>query len=115
MIRLLIELLLTGLVVSIGAYVVPGVHVDGFGTAILAGVLIALVNATLGFILRILTFPISVLTLGLFSFIITILMVMLVANILDGFDISGFWAAAIFAIVIAILKMIFRVGVSDSR
>ena len=101
------ELLLIGLVVSIGAYIVPGVHVSGFGTAILAGVLIGLANATLGFILRVLTFPITILTLGLFSFIITVLMILLVANILNGFEVTGFWAAAIFAIVIAILKMLF--------
>ena len=113
MIRFIVELLLLGLVVSIGAYIVPGVHVSGFGTAILAGVLIALVNATLGLILRVLTFPITILTLGLFSFIITVLMVLLVANILNGFEVTGFWAAAIFAIVIAILKMVF--GLSSKK
>ena len=68
--KLIIEILLMGLAMLLGSYLVPGVHIDGFGTAIIAAVLIALANATIGFILRLLTFPINFLTLGLMSFII---------------------------------------------
>ena len=104
-----------GLVVFLGAHFVPGVRIAGFGTSIIAAVLIAVVNATLGLILRILTFPINFLTLGLFSFIITVLMILLVAHWLEGFEIDGFWSAAIFAIVIALLKMIFGAFRKASR
>ncbi|RZL39913.1 MAG: phage holin family protein [Pedobacter sp.] len=103
----IVELLLTGLAVAIAAFLIPGVNVDGFGSAILVGILLALVNATIGFILRILTFPINFLTLGLVSFIITVLMVLLVDSIMDSFSTSGFFSAMLFAIVLAILKMIF--------
>jgi putative membrane protein len=106
--RLIVEILLTGLAVFIAANVIPGVHVSGFFAAVLTGIVLALVNATIGFVLRILTFPITILTLGLFSFIITVCMVLLVANLLNGFKVDGFLPAALFAIVLAVLKMIFR-------
>ncbi|MFC5282463.1 phage holin family protein [Pedobacter alpinus] len=105
--KLIIEILMMGLAVLLAAYLIPGVSVDGFGSAIIAGILIALANATIGFILRLLTFPINFLTLGLMSFIITVLMVLLVDNVMDSFHTAGFFSAMIFAIVLAIIKMIF--------
>lgn len=105
--RFLIEILLMGLAMLIGAYVVPGVEVDGYGSAIIAAILIALANATIGFILRIFTFPLNFLTLGLISFIISVLMILLVDSMMDGFNTTGFLAAAILAIVVAIIEAIF--------
>lgn len=105
--RLIIEILLMGLAVAIAAYLLPGVSVAGFWSAVIAGVLIALANATIGTILRILTFPINFLTLGLMSFIITVLMVLLVDNLMDSFNTAGFFSALLFAIVLSLLKMIF--------
>jgi putative membrane protein len=105
--RFIIEILLMGLAMLLGAYLVPGVQIDGFGTAIIAAVLIALANATIGFILRVLTFPINFLTLGLVSFIITVLMILLVDNVMSGFNTTGFLAAAILAIVVALIKAVF--------
>jgi putative membrane protein len=105
--KLIIEVLLMGLAVFIGARLVPGVSVDGYGAAIIAALLIALANATIGFILRLLTFPVNFLTLGLVSFIISVLMIMLVSNMMSGFSVSGFWAAAFLAIVVALIKAIF--------
>jgi putative membrane protein len=105
--KLIIEILLMGLAVTVAAYLIPGVQVDGFWNAVLAGILIALANATIGTILRILTFPINFLTLGLMSFIITVLMVLLVDNLMDSFNTSGFLSALFFAIVLSLLNMIF--------
>jgi putative membrane protein len=105
--KLIIEILLMGLAVVLAAFLIPGVQVDGFLSAIIAGILIALANATIGFLLRILTFPINFLTLGLMSFIITVLMVLLVDGIMDGFNTSGFFSAMLFAIVLAVIKIIF--------
>ncbi|WP_442795916.1 phage holin family protein [Pelobium manganitolerans] len=106
--KLIIEILTMGLAVLIAAFVIPGVTVDGFGSAILVGILLALANATIGFILRLLTFPINFLTLGLMSFIISVLMVLLVDSWMDSFNTSGFFSAMFFAIVLAILKMLFN-------
>ncbi len=104
--KLIIEILLMGLAMLIGAYIVPGVQVDGYGSAILAAVLIALANATIGLILRIFTFPLNFLTLGLVSFVISVLMILLVDHFMSGFNTSGFLAATILAIVVALVKMI---------
>jgi len=104
--KLILEILLMGFAMLIGAYLIPGVSVDGYGSAIIAAVLIALTNATIGFILRIFTFPLNVLTLGLISFIISILMILLVDSWMTGFNTSGFLSAAVLAIAVAVIKMI---------
>ena len=104
--RFIIELIVLGLAVLFAAYLIPGVEVAGFWNALLAGVLIALVNATVGTILRIFTLPLNILTLGLVSFVITVLMVMLVSNMLKGFSVSGFFPALFFAVVTAVLQVI---------
>lgn len=109
MIQLIIKILLMGLAVFLGARVVPGVHVDGYGSAIIAALLIALANATVGFLLRVLTFPINFLTLGLVSFIITVLMILLVDNLMADFNTSGFLASALLAIVIALINALYTV------
>ena len=102
-----------GVAVALAAYFLPGVEVSGFGSAILAGILIALANATIGTILRLLTFPINFLTLGLMSFIITVLMVLLVDSLMDSFNTSGFFSALIFAVVLALIKMLFGAFSND--
>lgn len=111
--KFIFEILLTGLAVFIAAYLIPGVQVNGFLSAIIAGILLALTNATIGTILRILTFPINFLTLGLMSFIITVLMVLLVDSLMAGFNTSGFFSALAFAIVLSLIKMMFSLAKND--
>jgi putative membrane protein len=111
--RFILEILFMGLAMLLGAYLVPGVHIDGFGSALIAALLIALANATIGFVLRLLTFPLNILTLGLVSFLITVLMVLLVDHLMTGFNTSGFIAAAILAIVVAVIKTILGALISD--
>ncbi|HKG08109.1 MAG TPA: phage holin family protein [Pedobacter sp.] len=115
MINLIIKVLLMGLAVFIAAKLVPGVRVDGYGTSILAAILIALANATVGFILRILTFPINFFTLGLVSFIITVLMILMVDSWMEGFSTNDFLTAAIFAIVIAIINSLYSVFAGSGK
>lgn len=116
MIKLILEILIMGLAVMIGAYLVPGVSVDGYGSAIIAAILIAIANATIGLVLRIFTFALNFLTLGLVSFIISVLMILLVDSWMKGFNTSGFLSAAILAIVVAIAKMVLDgiFGMSES-
>lgn len=114
--RFIISLLVTGLVVAIAAWVIPGVQVAGFGWAIVTGLVIGLVNAVIGGILRLFTFPLNWLTFGLISFIITVLMVMLSDTIMGNkFDVDGFWTAAMFAIVVAIVEMIIGKVTGDKK
>lgn len=112
--KFIISLLLTGVVVAVACWLIPGAKVAGFGWAIVTGLVIGFVNATVGSILRLFTFPLNWLTLGLVSFIITVLMVLLSDSLLGSkFDVDGFWTAALFAIVVAILEMI--IGSTTSK
>lgn len=106
--KFLIDLFITGLSILLAAYILPGAQVSGFFYALLAGVIIALVNATIGTILRFFTFPLNLLTLGLISFIITVLMVQLTSYFLKpNFVVDNFWWAAVFALLTAFFQMVF--------
>ncbi len=107
--RFIIDLLLTGLAIFLGAMILPdsAVSVAGFGWAILAGLIIGFVNATIGTILRFFTFPLNILTLGLISFIITVLMIQLTSYLMGSkFDVANFWWGAVFAIIVALIEML---------
>lgn len=105
--KFILSLLITGVVIALATYIVPGAQVAGFGWAIITGLVIGFVNAVVGGILRLFTFPLNWLTFGLISFIITVLMVMLSDSLMGSkFDVGGFWNAALFAIVVAIIEMI---------
>lgn len=115
--RFIISLFVTGIVIALAALIVPGAHVANFWWAIVTGLMIGLVNAVVGGILRLFTFPLNWLTFGLVSFIITVLMIMLTDNLMGSkFDVDGFWTATLFAIVVAIFEMIFGgIGASGDK
>lgn len=107
--RFIIDLLFSGLAIFLTAYLLPSsaVTVAGFGWAILAALIIGLVNATIGTILRFFTFPLIILTLGLVSFIITVLMIQFTSYLLGSkFEVANFWWAAVFAIIVAVIQLI---------
>ena len=85
MLKFILSLIISGVAVLIASYLTPGVAVDGLWTAIIVAFVFGLVNAVIGTILRILTLPLNFLTFGLISFIITILMVFLTDNLVQGF------------------------------
>jgi putative membrane protein len=87
---------------------VPGFYISGFGSALIAALVIGLVNATLGFILKVVTFPFIILTLGLFWFMINAVMLMLASKLVPGFIVRGFGPAFWGAIVLALINMLFR-------
>jgi putative membrane protein len=93
---------------AIVAYLFPGIELRGLGPALIAPIVIGLVNATVGFILKIITFPISILSLGLFLLVINALMLQLASFLVPGFYVASFWAAFFGAIVISIVNMILR-------
>lgn len=107
--RFIVDVLLTGLAIFVAAYLLPSsaVSVAGFGWAILAGLIIAFVNATIGTVLRVFTLPLNILTLGLVSFIISVLMVQLTSYFMGAkFDVANFWWAAVFAIIVAVIQLV---------
>jgi len=87
---------------------VPGISVSGFGTALLAAVIIGFVNGTLGFLLKILTFPLIVLTFGIFSIIINALMLKFASLFVPGFNVHGFAPAFWGAIILSLLNIAVR-------
>ena len=74
-------------------YVVPSIQVAGFGTALLVAVALGLINALLRPLLVLLTLPVTLLTLGLFIFVINALLFQLAGLLIDGFQVGGFWSA----------------------
>ena len=106
--RLLLHWILSALAVWIVANVVPGIHVSGPTAALIAAAVIGLANATIGFVLKILTFPLTVLTLGLFWFVINALMLELAAQFVRGFYVKDFVAAFIGAILLSIVSSVLQ-------
>lgn len=101
--KLLVNLLVSTLAVVVSAYVLPGVHVDSFLTAFVVAVVLGIVNAVLKPILVILTLPITILTLGLFTFVINAALILLVANFVPGFVVDGFLWALLFSLVLSVV------------
>ena len=98
--------LVTTLVFLLAAYFMPGVHITSLWAALLAAVVLSIVNLFVKPILFILTLPINLMTLGLFTFVINALMIWLVSFIVAGFIIDGFsWALAL-ALILAVVKSI---------
>src|SRR3989338_5945696 len=102
--EILMRALVNGLAVWITSYVLPGVNVDGFLTAIIVAVILGIVNAVLKPLLILLTIPITVLSLGLFIFVINALLILLVAKIVPGFTVESFWWALGFSLVLSIVN-----------
>jgi len=106
--RLLVNWLVSALALLVVAHVVSGFHVSGFVAALIAAVVIGFVNATLGLLLKVITFPLTLMTLGLFWFVINGLMLLFASAFVPGFEVRGFGAAFIGAIVLAIVNALFR-------
>lgn len=86
------------------AYLLPGVRVDGFGSALIAAVALGLINTLLRPLLILLTLPVTVLTLGLFMLVINGLLFWLAGSVLRGFEVSGFWTGVMGAVLYSILS-----------
>ena len=113
--RLLLNWLLSGLAVWIIANVVPGISVSGPFAALIAALAIGFVNATIGLLLKILTFPLTLATLGLFWLVINALMLWFASVLVRGFHVSGFWAAFVGAILLSLVNMMLRWLVHPAR
>ena len=103
---LLIRILISAVAVFVASRLIPGIIVNNFGTAIIVAIVLGLLNAFLKPILVFLTIPITIMTLGLFYFVINILMVYLAAYLVDGFNVTGVIAAILFSIVVTVVTWI---------
>ncbi len=108
MLALLLHWAISAVSLVIVAYLFPGIELSGLGAALVAPIVIGLINATVGFLIKILTLPLTVLTLGIFWLIINALMLQLAAAIVPGFYVAGFWSAFFGAIVLSLVSMFLR-------
>ena len=104
MMGFLLQWLVSGVAIIITAYLLPGVALKGFTAALVTALVLGLVNAVIRPILILLTLPLNILTLGLFTLVINALLIMLAASIVPGFAVKGFWWALLFGIVLAIVN-----------
>jgi putative membrane protein len=95
------------------AYILKGIQVDGFFSALAAAAILSILNAIFRPVLIILTLPINILTLGLFTFIINGLLLMMASCAIPGFDISGFWSAFFGSIIISIVSWLLNSFVNE--
>jgi putative membrane protein len=102
--HILIRWLLSSIIVLVTAMLLPGVHITNFLTALAVSAVLGILNAVLKPVLFILTLPISLITLGLFTLVINGFVIMLTAYIVPGFHVSNFWWAILFSIVVSVIN-----------
>jgi putative membrane protein len=98
--KLITRILLTTLTLLVVAAYVPGVSIDGFYSALTAAVILGLLNVFIRPLLIILTFPITILTIGLFLLVINALLFWFAASFIEGFSVTGFWPAVIGSLIV---------------
>ena len=114
--RILLNWVLSALAVWIVAQLGIGISVRGATVALIAALVIGFINATLGLVLKIITFPLTLLTLGVFWLVINALMLELASALLSpGFQVRGFWAAFVGAIVLSLVNVILKAIVMPSK
>lgn len=113
--NILIQLVLAAVAVLITQYILPGVHVESFLTALVIAALIALLNITVKPLLILLTIPITLLTLGLFLLAINAILILIAAAIVPGFSVDGFWWALLFGLVLGLINSLLGVSLGEQR
>ncbi len=103
---ILINLIVSAVVIFAAAYLLPGVHIRSFGSAVVVAIVLALVNLLVRPILVVLTLPITILTLGLFLVVINALLILLVSSIVSGFKVDSFWWALLMSIIISLINAV---------
>ena len=114
MMKFILKLLITGALVVLLSKFLPGVAVDGFTTALWVAFVLGLLDAILKPVLVFLTLPATIITLGLFLFVINALIILIGTKMVDGFVVSGFWTALLFSIVLTFCQSIVN-GMLDKR
>jgi len=108
MLYLITNWFLSALSIVIVAQLIPGFAVRGFGTALIAAVVIGLINATIGFVVKLLTLPLTIVTFGLFLLVVNALMLLFASALVPGFIVTGFWPAFFGAVVLSLVNMALR-------
>ncbi|GAB3201123.1 putative membrane protein [Pontibacter aydingkolensis] len=102
----IVKLLITAAAAMAAAYILPGVTIDNLITALILALVLAVLNAIVKPVLVFLTIPVTILTLGIFLLVINAIIILLADYLVAGFDTSGFFAALLFSLVLAIIESI---------
>ncbi|WP_149241815.1 phage holin family protein [Dyadobacter sp. 32] len=102
--NLLIRLVISTLAILVAGHLIPGIHVASLTTAIVVAIVLGILNTFLKPILQILALPITILTLGLFYFIVNALIIYLASKMVDGFVVSDLIAALLFSLVVSVVS-----------
>lgn len=106
MMLLLLKWVIMAASIMLAAYIIPGVVVKGFFAALWAALFIGIINVLVKPFLILITLPINILTLGLFTFVINALLILLASSIIKGFEVKGFWVAMLFSIVLSLINFV---------
>ena len=112
---LVVRWLILTVAILLAAYWIDGIHVGGFHIAFFAAAILGILNALVRPVLIVLTLPINILTLGLFTFIINALLLKVTSALIPGFDIRGFWPAVFGALVISLVNWLLSTLVTDKK
>lgn len=115
MINLLLRWLINAIAIIFSAYIITGVTVSSFWAALWLAIFLGLINVTLKPILVLLTLPINLLTLGLFTLVINAVLILLASSVLEGFVVSGFWTAMLFSVVLSIISYLLNTFLGTKR
>lgn len=96
--------LISAVAIMITSYLLPGVALTGFWAAVWVALFLGLVNTFIKPLLILLTLPINILTLGLFTLVINALLILLASSVIDGFSVGGFWVAFLFGIILSLFN-----------
>ncbi|MEJ7769261.1 MAG: phage holin family protein [Chitinophagaceae bacterium] len=102
--KFIIRLVITGAMAFLLASFLPGIHIDTFWTAIVLALVLAILNAIIKPILIVLTLPITLVTFGLFLFVINALIILMAGGFINGFIVDGFWWALLFSLLLSIIS-----------
>jgi putative membrane protein len=105
-------LTLTGAIL-LASYLLDGIHVSGFMSAVGAAAILGILNAFFRPIALILTLPINIITLGLFTFVINAVMLKMASGVIGGFDVQGFWTAVFGALIISVVSWLLNMFINE--
>ena len=111
----ILRLLISGIIAYVLAKILSGVHISNVTTAIIFALVLACLNAIVKPILVLLTLPITVVTLGLFLFVINALIILLADKLLDGIRVDGFWWALIFSVILSVFSSALNAVFADRK
>lgn len=104
--KTILKVLLTAVAVVVLAYFLPGIKVDGYGSAIIVAIVLGLLRIFIKPLLVILTLPITIVTLGLFLFVVNAVIILLAGKLVDGFYVDGFWYALLFSLLLSFFQSV---------